>query len=619
MQRPSQIWSVFIACLAIVAMALGWLTYRATKLDRAEAIGRRMMAVEENARLTLWRMDSAMATLVAQESARPFYAYQPFVGEKLPAKSKGEFRGAITPSPLMVEATPLIRLHFQLDEAGNISSPRLPLGRDKDRAVPKLLSEAAWNAANLRCAEIRERLNRRDILARLPDTERETALQMSAAEAGEQIGLDNRSQQGQQAQQADNLQQAATNAPAQGRAALQQKLSSDEYWARSQVFSQNSGNVSYFNRPMALSSLEGSNAAVMTPIWADGELLLARKITLDGAPMLQACWLDLPAIRKELLGSVAELLPNAELKPASSPAVEQTHLLASLPLELIPGELPAAWEASPSPMQLALIAGWTAFALAAAAVGILLWGVVSLSERRASFVSAVTHELRTPLTTFRLYSEMLSEGMVPDEPSRHRYLQTLRTEADRLMHLVENVLAYARLERGRIDKRIVPVAVQSLLERCQPRLAARAEQAGLSLAVDCDPHTMRSVVMADASAVEQILFNLVDNACKYAVSAPDRTLKLSASDEPGHVTICLQDGGPGIRAEEQGKLFSPFHKTAHEAAETAPGVGLGLALSRRLARAMGGDLLLKNSATGARFAIKLKTANGRPEGESGLA
>jgi signal transduction histidine kinase len=281
-------------------------------------------------------------------------------------------------------------------------------------------------------------------------------------------------------------------------------------------------------------------------------------------------------------------------------------------LELIPGDLAVIQDGSLSPMQLALISGWAAFALAAAAVGMLLWGVVSLSERRASFVSAVTHELRTPLTTFRLYSEMLSEGMVPDEASRGRYLQTLRTEADRLMHLVENVLAYARMERGRVDKRIVPASVRTLIEHAESRLRARSEQAGFSLTIGDDPNAMASIVMADASAVEQILFNLVDNACKYAAHTHDQTLVLGARQEAGFTVIYLQDRGPGIPRDDRRRLFRPFHKSAHEAAATAPGVGLGLSLSRRLARVMNGDLQLEAFDGGACFALKLKLAKRTP-------
>src|SRR6185312_16265337 len=96
------------------------------------------------------------------------------------------------------------------------------------------------------------------------------------------------------------------------------------------------------------------------------------------------------------------------------------------------GELPRATSASWSPVRYSLLIAWTAIALATVAVAPVLRCVLSLSERRASFVSAVTHELRTPLTTFRMYAEMLSEDMVPDETARRGYLHTLRVEAERL-------------------------------------------------------------------------------------------------------------------------------------------------------------------------------------------
>ena len=158
--------------------------------------------------------------------------------------------------------------------------------------------------------------------------------------------------------------------------------------------------------------------------------------------------------------------------------------------------------------------------LAALAVAALLQGVLSLSERRGAFVSAVTHELRTPLTTFRMYAEMLAENMVPDEQTRHGYLETLRVEADRLTHLVENVLSYARLERSRPARRIGSVSVAEIFDQSAVgRLTDRARQADLTLSVEADEPVRHARALADPAAVEQILFNLVDNACKYAATA----------------------------------------------------------------------------------------------------
>jgi signal transduction histidine kinase len=337
-----------------------------------------------------------------------------------------------------------------------------------------------------------------------------------------------------------------------------------------------------------------------------------------------------------LLGQITDLLPQATLKLCvPDPGERFSRSLAALPIRLAPGSVPATGSPWATPVRLALVTAWGCVAMALAAVAALLAGAVLLSERRAAFVSAVTHELRTPLTTFRMYTEMLLEGMVPDEDKRRRYLATLRTEAERLGHLVENVLAYARLERGRPGGRIDDVALGALIERCRERLARRAEQAGMSLVLEADEAGLATVVRADPAAVEQILLNLVDNACKYAASAGDKRIHLEiggdrrdgppsdpsdpsdqsdrlqrprAGDrERGHRFLRVRDHGPGISKSDARRLFRPFSKSARDAANSVPGVGLGLALSQRLARAMGGSLDLDRSvADGACFVLGLR-------------
>src|SRR5690606_36772223 len=137
-----------------------------------------------------------------------------------------------------------------------------------------------------------------------------------------------------------------------------------------------------------------------------------------------------------------------------------------------------------------------------------------LSERRGAFVSAVTHELRTPLTTFRMYAEMLADNMIPSAQTRQQYLETLRVEADRLAHLVENVLAYAKLERGRQGQRREPTTLLHLVEHAEPRFRERAAQAKMQWVLETND-AAEVPLRTDPAAVEQILFNLVDNACKY--------------------------------------------------------------------------------------------------------
>src|SRR5204863_6508937 len=180
--------------------------------------------------------------------------------------------------------------------------------------------------------------------------------------------------------------------------------------------------------------------------------------------------------------------------------------LAALPVEFVPGTISRESFLPWTSVRLTLAFAWGCMFLAVAAVAVLLHGAVSLSERRGAFVSAVTHELRTPLTTFKMYTEMLSAGMVPDEKKRADYLDTLRKEAERLSHLVENVLAYARLERGSARSRRESVALAQLIERVQGRLAEQTEQGNMSLVVQIAEPESNIPVRVDTSAVEQILF-----------------------------------------------------------------------------------------------------------------
>jgi signal transduction histidine kinase len=199
---------------------------------------------------------------------------------------------------------------------------------------------------------------------------------------------------------------------------------------------------------------------VFRAVWLDDALVLARRVDLGSDFRIQGCWLDWTNLRHALLDSIRDLFPEAELEPVTHPPGEPSaRLLASLPVQLLTGSaastVPAVW----TPLRMALLVAWVGVLIAGLAVALLLRGTLSLSERRAAFVSAVTHELRTPLTTFKLYSEMLAEGMVTDESRRQGYLATLCAEANRLTHLVDNVLAYARLERPSYPENSKPPGV----------------------------------------------------------------------------------------------------------------------------------------------------------------
>ena len=350
---------------------------------------------------------------------------------------------------------------------------------------------------------------------------------------------------------------------------------------------------------------------MMMPLWIEGELFLARRVTAGDHDYIQGCLYDWPALQAWLLDLVSDLFQDAKLQPVEKSLPEQeSHRLAAIPALLEPGGGFSAEASSWRPLIVALATAWVCLFIVAAALAALLGGVIRLSERRASFVTAVTHELRTPLTTFQMYAEMLAEGMVPEEENRKKYLITLKNEAFRLTHLVENVLAYARLERGRFDRRREWILLNALINGTRERLTSRAEQAGMSLVMEIAPSTAERNVQVNVAAIEQILFNLVDNACKYAASADDKRICVTVASDDNEATIRVRDFGPGVDASFAGRLFTAFSKTAQEAAHSAPGVGLGLALSQRLARDLGGDLVYENGSPGACFTLKIPKNEG---------
>ena len=184
---------------------------------------------------------------------------------------------------------------------------------------------------------------------------------------------------------------------------------------------------------------------------------------------------------------------------------------------------------------------------------------------------------------------MLAEKMVPSE-KQQQFAQTLKVQADRLSHLVENVLQFAKLERGPGDETKELVDVDALIERMSSRLKERSLEAGMELSIKIEPQVAQQQLKTRSATVEQIVFNLVDNACKYARSSTDKRIQLRCGKGNGKVRISVRDFGPGVPDKDRSRMFQPFCKSDQDAANTAPGVGLGLALCRRMAVSLGGQL-----------------------------
>jgi signal transduction histidine kinase len=591
---------LFVLCAAALFGVMAWLTSEVRRLEAARVRGLEEATVEEGVRLALWRMESLLAPFVAQENARPHHLYRAFYPARLAstrASAPPAPAGLHVSSPLAAAASPHVRLYFQWDEKGRLTTPRLPpeTWRSRDAAARRTYEEA-----QARLDALGRMLDGSALSARLDDawlTIEPPVRPADTRTAAAAVPTPTPSP----------VVQAAQAPPAAGN--QQSLLNTQEFQARQQVFefSQTSQIADFQGyRPPAPFQTAEVRVGLLQPVWLADELVLARRVRVDRAEILQGAWLDWPEVRAWLLGSVRDLFPDATLVPVRDGEPDQGRRLAALPVRFQPGRLAAATQPPRSPLGLPLVVAWAFAAVAVLAVGSLLWGMATLDERRSAFVSAVTHELRTPLTTFRLYADMLADGMVEDEQQRKAYVTTLQREAERQSHLVENVLAYSRLERGRAAQRRAVLGVGELLASTLPPLQALAGRASMRLVVAVEDACREARVAVDAAAVERILFNLVDNACKHARGAADPTLLLEGRLEAGVVRLTLADRGPGIAPRLRRRLFRPFHKSAADAAGAAPGVGLGLALSRRLARAQGGDLRLTHPGPdGARFSLTL--------------
>ncbi len=574
------------------------------------------------------------------------------------------------PSPLMFQPPQFVKFYFQIGCEQDLRSPQIPTGAARLLAEQRFgLSPQSIGLSEQLLLEA-ESLFTYEIL--LADLNSESSGDLVMEIASTELGGDSYSQKGAEQsyykvpafeklgtsksklgdllnknsngaeipQVAQNSKRAVqqSRGASRGNEEFNRRLQNTQNLTSQRWQGSNSGNVYENNN---LSQIEDvidrvgqdvdalSSIGVMQPVWVGRNLILIREVTREGSggdsPIIQVCWLDWDAIQNALRYEVEDLLPNVEFEELKQNTdLNVMTALTTLPVQLVVDSSSllstlaigsTVDQNSFAGLRVALWVAWLGLALAAAATATLLFGVIRLSERRATFVSAVTHELRTPLTTFRMYAEMLAEKMVPPEKQQD-YANTLCLQADRLSHLVENVLQFARLERGADFGSVEKLTASEMFGRFESRLKERASEVEWMIGIEIDDSMKDFSFATQPATVEQIVFNLVDNACKYARPSSQPKINLKSLRHGKSVVIYVQDFGPGIPVKYRKRMFQPFCKSDQDAANTAPGVGLGLALCRRMAISLGGKLKIadrknkldRNSA-GACFILELPIKN----------
>ena len=230
-------------------------------------------------------------------------------------------------------------------------------------------------------------------------------------------------------------------------------------------------------------------------------------------------------------------------------------------------------------------------------------GQIALARQQQDFVSAVSHELKTPLTSIRMYSEMLREGWAAED-RKQSYYAFIHDESERLSRLIGNVLQLARMNRNEVNVDVQPVAVSDLIAAVSAPVSSQIERAGFTMRLDCDALAGRAVIEVDSDAFTQILINLVDNAVKFSAAADSRVIDVGCRRQhDGSVMFSVRDYGPGVPRDQMKKIFRLFYRSASELTRETVGTGIGLALVRQLAEAMGGRVDMVNREPGAEFRV----------------
>jgi signal transduction histidine kinase len=548
----------FLAVAALVAGGLGWATAAVLRLEQEQRQDRAQMDLVGKLRLALWQLDSFVLPDLAREDNRPFRHYSQPPDPTANRDNEPALGGAGLPDWVLV--------HFQCDDRGWKSPELIKLPAATRKAVSaKSPSPEVTRKREQVLEGLKAHWDSRSLLALVDERGHQPLVTDTALV---QANPDNRAV----AQSPNNDYDKRLN--------YQQRIKQEANSAPSPELVTVS-----LSRPMV-------------PRWlpAEGEqerLVILRRVQIGTRQMCQGVVLDWPRLREALAEQVKDLFPQARFVPLrdrTPPRPERT--MTALPVELDPG--PAAGVAPVpgwTPVRIGLAVAWAAVLVALASVALGGWSLLDLSERRSRFVSAVTHELRTPLTTLRLYLDMLTSGMVREEAQKAEYLHTLHAEADRLNRLVANVLDFARLENQvpRLEK--TRVAVADLLAQVGSTWQARCHDAGKELVLE-SLTAADAALVTDGQLVQQVVGNLIDNACKYTQTAADRRIWVRARAEGGRLVLEVEDRGPGIPAGERRSIFSPFRRGRNSDA-IAGGVGLGLALARRWARLLGGELNLR--------------------------
>ena len=213
------------------------------------------------------------------------------------------------------------------------------------------------------------------------------------------------------------------------------------------------------------------------------------------------------------------------------------------------------------------------------------------NRAKSEFLAVMSHELRTPLNVIGGYAQLLLDGLQGEVPTGQRgWLDRIQKSQRHLLGMIDRILRYVDVDAGREVYIIEPLDMGALLAELAPGIETECREKGLEFELRSCPEA--SHALADRSRVRQIVQDLVSNAIKFTPRGGRLTISCSTADE--WVVIEVEDTGPGIPAERLDDIFGEFVQLDQSSTRRHEGIGLGLAISRSVARAMGGDFEVRS-------------------------
>ncbi len=239
-----------------------------------------------------------------------------------------------------------------------------------------------------------------------------------------------------------------------------------------------------------------------------------------------------------------------------------------------------------------------------------------LNQLKSDFIATVSHELKTPLSLIRMFGEMLNGERVPTDAKRRQYLDIIVRESERLTALIENVLDFAKVERGKAAYEFHRANLGELVSRAVELFRYRLDRERPEIVVQIGDSIPDSDL--DERALQLLLFNLLDNAVKYAGQGAHVFVRVRTQGR-SHI-LEVEDEGAGIDDDDAKRVFERFFRGRSARAGSARGSGIGLALVKHIAEAHGGDVVVTRATSrGALFRVRFPIRSSRRIPDDGAA